>query len=191
MSIRDGCPAWGSGRFKKSGPLHTGKQHPRGKACGRQFVSEATQRRMDEADRLVVERVLCEKLSLHGLCRAVGVSIRGLRDVITGCFAALPEHLPMQPVASSRAGLLGWLEVEADEPEGFVQRKAHPQGLWPARDRQTRPIVACPGRDLSRDSARQLWCKSSMKGVVKSRPHHCWLQRAFLATSPQSGLHIR
>src|SRR5262249_20576754 len=102
MSIRDACPKCGSGRFKKNGHIHNGKQNHRCKACSRQFVLEATKRVIDEEDRQLVERLLCEKISLHGICRTIGVSIRWLMDFMVACFAAVPEHLQVQPVASSR-----------------------------------------------------------------------------------------
>jgi IS1 family transposase len=107
--------------------------------------------------RTVVERLLCEKISLHGICRAIGVSIRWLMDFMIACFAALPEHLHIQPVASSREVLLGCLEVEADELWSFVQKKANGQWLWIAMDKQTCQILAFHVGDRSRDSAKQLW----------------------------------
>src|SRR5262249_33485964 len=111
MSIRDTCPECGSERYKKNGHMHNGKQNQQCKDCGRQFVVDATKRVVDEEQRTVVERLLCEKISLHGICRAIGVSIRWLMDFMVACFAAVPEHLHVQPVASSGEVLLGGLEV--------------------------------------------------------------------------------
>jgi insertion element IS1 protein InsB len=155
--MRDACPECGSQLFKKNGHIHTGKQNHQCKECGRQFVVDATDRVIDEEQRKVVERLLCEKISLHGICRVIGVSIRWLMDFMVARFAAVPEHLHVQPVASSCEVQLGCLEVEADELWSFVQRKANPQWLWLAMDRQTRQIVAFHVGDRSRDSARQLW----------------------------------
>ena len=100
---------------KKNGHIPNGKQNHRCKACGRQFVSDVTKRVIVAEHRTVVERLLCEKISLHGICRTIGISIRWLLDFMTACFAALPEHLNIPPVASSREVLLGCLEVETDE----------------------------------------------------------------------------
>jgi len=159
MSIRDMCPECGSERYKKNGHIHNGKQNHQCKDCGRQFVVDATKRVIDEEQRTLVERLLCEKISLHGICRAIGVSIRWLMDFMVACFAAVPEHLHVQPVASSGEVLLGCLEVEADELWSFVQKKANPHWLWLAMDKQTRQIIAFHIGDRSRDSARQLWAK--------------------------------
>jgi insertion element IS1 protein InsB len=78
-------------------------------------------------------------------------------DFLGARFAAVPEHLPVQPVASSSDVVLSCLEVEADEMWSFVQKKADPHWLWLAMDQQTRPILACYVGDRSRASAKQLW----------------------------------
>jgi IS1 family transposase len=159
MSIRDACPECGSGRFKKNGHIHNGKQNHRCNGCGRQFVGGATKRMIAEEDRLLVERLLCEKISLHGICRTIGVSIRWLMDFMVTCFTAVPEHLHVLPVASSHEVLLGCLEGEADELWSFVRKKANPYWVWLAMDKQTRQILAFHIGDRSRDSAKQLWAK--------------------------------
>jgi len=46
---------------------------------------------------------------------------------LTACFAALPDHLHVRPVAAPRDVLIGRLEVEADEMGGFVKQKANKQ----------------------------------------------------------------
>jgi IS1 family transposase len=148
-------PECGSPRFKKNGHIHNGKQNHQCKTCGRQFVVDATNRVIDAAHRLVVERLLCETISLHGICRALGVSMRWLMDFMVARFAAVPEHLPVQPVVSSCDVVLGCLEVEADELWSFVQNKTNPH--WLAMDKQTRQIIAFYVGDRSRDSAKQLW----------------------------------
>jgi hypothetical protein len=76
ISVRDRCPEGGFQQFKKNGHIHTGKQNHQGKGWGRQFVADATNRGIGEEQRTLVERLLCEKISLHGICRAIGVSMR-------------------------------------------------------------------------------------------------------------------
>jgi len=90
---------------------------------------DATHRLIDQEHRLVVERLLCEKISLHGICRAIGVSIRWLMDFMVSRFATAPEQLHVQPVAASPNILIACLAVEADELWSFVQKKANPQAL--------------------------------------------------------------
>jgi hypothetical protein len=157
MVVREACPACGSKRFKRNGHLHTGQQNHQCKACGRQFVLQADKRVIDEELRALVERLLCEKISLHGLCRAVGVSIRWLMGFIAARFAALPAHLPVVPIVAPREGSIGRLEVEADELWSFVAKKANKQWMWIAMDKQTRQILAFPIGDRSHESTQQLW----------------------------------
>jgi insertion element IS1 protein InsB len=102
MVVREVCPACGSQHFKKNGHIHTGKQNHQCQACGRQFVLHADNRVIHEEQRALVERLLREKISLHGICRAVGVSIRWLMDFMVARFKALPDHLHVQPVAMDR-----------------------------------------------------------------------------------------
>ena len=117
-----GNPECGS-TIQENGHMHNGKQNHQCKACGRQFVADATNRVIVEEQRTLVERLLCEKISLHGICRAIGVSIRWLMDFIVARFAAVPEHLHVQPIAASHAVLIGCLDMEADELWSFVQRR--------------------------------------------------------------------
>ena len=142
MSIREACPECGSQLFKKNGHIHNGKQNHHCKTRGRQFVADAANRVIDAGYRAVVERLLCEKISLHGICRALGVSIRWLMDFMVACFAAAPAHLHVQPVTSSCDRVLGCLEDEADELWSYVQKKATPQWHGLALDKQPRQIIA-------------------------------------------------
>ena len=154
LSIREACPECGSPRFKKNGHLHNGKQNRQSKTCGRHFVVDATNRRIDAAHRSVAERLLCERISLHGICRVLGIRIRWLMDFTVARFAATPAHLHVQPVVSSCDVVLGCLEVEAEELWSFVQKKTNPHWLWLAMDKQTRQILAFYVGDRSRASAK-------------------------------------
>jgi transposase-like protein len=90
MSVREACPECGSQVFKKNGHIHNGKQNHQCKDCGRQFVVDAPHREIGAEQRPGVDRLLCEKISLHGICRVLGVSIRWLMDFMVARFAALP-----------------------------------------------------------------------------------------------------
>jgi insertion element IS1 protein InsB len=76
---------------------------------------------------------------------------------IVARFAALPDHLHVLPVAAPREGIIGRLEVEADEMWSFVAKKANKQWVWIAMDKQTRQIIAFHVGDRSHESAKQLW----------------------------------
>jgi insertion element IS1 protein InsB len=105
----------------------------------------------------MVARLLCEHIALHGICRAVGVSLWWLMDFLVGRFAALPDHLPGLPVVAPREVLIGRLEVEADAMGSFVATKANKQWVWIAMDTQTRHILAFHVGDRSHARAQQVW----------------------------------
>jgi insertion element IS1 protein InsB len=72
MIIRDGCPQCQSPKSKKNGHIHNGKQNYQCKDCGRQFVDCFAQDLVSDDTRALIERLLVERISLRGICRAVG-----------------------------------------------------------------------------------------------------------------------
>jgi insertion element IS1 protein InsB len=159
MVIRDVCPRCQSPKFKKNGHIHNGKQNHHGHDCGRQFVDGFEQYLIAEAKRTLIERLLLERLSLRGICRAVGVTLKWLLGFLVQCFGALPDHLHVQSVSCTRDVLIQRLEVEADELASFVQKKAHKQWVWIAMDATTRQVIAFHVGDRSHTSAEHLWAK--------------------------------
>ena len=75
MVVREACPQGGLKEFTKNGHIHNGKQNHLCKAWGSQFVFCVTNRTISEEQRALVERLLCEKIFLHSICRAVDIGI--------------------------------------------------------------------------------------------------------------------
>jgi insertion element IS1 protein InsB len=159
MVVRDACPGCGSTQFKKNGHIPSGKQNHQCKACGRQFVASAEDRIIADEQRTLIEHLLRERLSLRGICRAVGVSLTWLLRFMVERFAACPERLHVQPPAGPTEVVIRQLEAEADEMWSFVGRRANQQWIWIAMDARTRQVIAFHAGDHSRDSAKQLWAK--------------------------------
>jgi insertion element IS1 protein InsB len=157
MIVRDACPACGSTQFKKNGHTHNGKQNHQCKACPRQFVTEASEQSIPPEQRTLIERLLCERISLRGICRAVGVSLPWLLHFMVECFAACPDHLHVQLPKGPTHVVLHLLEAEADELWSFVQKKANKPWIWIAMDATTRKIIAFHVGDRGRESAQALW----------------------------------
>ena len=157
MVVRDACPGCGSTQFKNNGHIHGGKQNHQCKACGRQFVASAEDRSISYEQRTLIEHLLRERISLRGICRAVGVSLTWLLHFMGGRFAACPDHLHVQLLGSPTDVVIRQLEAEADEMWSFVMKKANKQWIWIAMDAKTRQIIAFHVGDRSRDSARELW----------------------------------
>ena len=157
MRIRDICPACGSSRYKKNGHTRHGKQNHQCKACERQFSTTADDYLIADERRTRVEHLLRERISLRGICRAVGVSLTRLLHFMVECFTACPEDLHVQLPAQPTAVVLSRLEAEADEMWSFVQKKANKQWMWIAMDAKTRQIIAFHVGDRSGESGKALW----------------------------------
>jgi hypothetical protein len=94
-------------------------------------------------------------------------------DFIVARFAAVPEHLHVQPVVSSGEVLLGCLEVEAEELWSFVQKKVNPHWVWIAMDKQTRQGIALHGGTAARTlpnsyGPRSQQCTASREPSIRS-----------------------
>jgi insertion element IS1 protein InsB len=159
MVLRDVCPQCKSPKYKKNGHIHTGKQNHQCQNCGRQFVQSFAQYRISDDTRALIERLLVERISLRGICRAVGVGLKWLLGFLVQCVKALPEHLHVQPITCDGYVMMQRLEVEADEMSSFVQTKANRQWIWIAMDAKSRQVIAFHVGDRSRRSAKRLWAK--------------------------------
>jgi transposase-like protein len=115
MVISESCPACGSTRYKKNGHTRHGKQHHLCKNCERQFSAGAANRLIAAERRAEIADLLRERLSLRGICRAMGVSLTWLLHFMVECFASCPAHLHVQLPARPAKVLLYRLEAEADE----------------------------------------------------------------------------
>jgi IS1 family transposase/transposase-like protein len=187
MIKRETCPQCGSNQYKENGRIHTGKQNYKCKNCGRAFVLVPENHIVTEAQRAVIERLLLERISLHGICRVIGVGLRWLLYFMVERFTAAPEHLYVQPASGTQRVILHRLEAEVDELWSFVGRRANRQWVWIAMDAMTRQIIAFHVRNRSRQSAQELWekipavyqeqarfytdCYEAYKGVIPSAQH--------------------
>src|SRR5512144_42636 len=194
MNSTDTCPQCGSMNYKRNGRIHTGKQNHRCKDCGRQFVLSAENRLISDAERALVKRLLNERLSLRGICRAVRVSLRWLVDFVVGGYAAAPDDLKVRLPEQPDEIIVQRLVVEADEAWSFVSKKTNPQWLWLALEVQSRQVIAFYVGDRSRKSARKLWKKipavyryqatfytdghAAYQGVIPSAQHQVITKKA-------------
>ena len=127
MVIPEACPECDSTRFKKNGHTRHGKQNHRCKDCSRQFSAGPDNLIITPERRAVIENLLCERISLRGICRAISVSLTWLLHFMVESFAACPDHLQAQLPANPTKVWIRGLEAEADELWSFVQKKANKQ----------------------------------------------------------------
>lgn len=91
----------------------------------------------------MIKRLLLERLSLLGICRVMGVSLRWLLTFIAELYDTLPDDLNVQmPRNSGRRVKLLRLQAEADEMWSFVGRKQNKQWVWIAIDVESKQIIA-------------------------------------------------
>jgi len=159
MVIRDVCPRCQSTTYKKNGHIRNGKQNYQCKNCGRQFVDCFEQHLVSDETRDLIERLLLERISLRGICRAVKVGLKWLLGFIVTCFEALPDHLNVQPISCDQDVMIQRLEVAADEMASYVRKKSNKQWIWLAMDARTYQIIAFYVAHRSRKSANKLWAK--------------------------------
>ena len=194
MVVRDTCPACGAHRYKKNGHTRHGKQNHQCKACGRQFTAEAMDHSITTEQRRRIEHLLCERLSLRGICRAVGVSLTWLLHFMVECFTACPDDLHVPLPTRPTAVVVSRLAAEADEMWSFVQKKANKQWIWIAMDATTRQIIAFHVGDRSGVSGKALWANIPLayreqatfhtdqyevyKGVIPAGQHHAITKKA-------------
>jgi insertion element IS1 protein InsB len=112
-----------------------------------------------EEQRTLIARLLLERISLRGICRAVGVGLRWLLRFMVEQFQAAPEHLYVQPPANTPAVILQRLEAEVDELWSFVGKKANRQWVWIALDATTPQVIAFHVGDRSGQRDPALWEK--------------------------------
>ena len=194
MVIRDVCPRCKSPKYKKNGHIHNGKQHHHCHDCGRQFVQCCEPYLISDDKRGLIKRLLVERISLRGICRAVGVTLKWLLGFLVQCCEALPDHLHVQPVSYQHDVLIQRLEVEADALASFVQQKANKPWVWIAMDAKTRQIIAFHVGDRSGEGGKALWANIPLvyreqatfhtdqynvyKGVIPAEQHRAITKKA-------------
>ena len=95
------CARCGGGRTIKNGHIHNGKQRYLCRDCGRQFVEAPAQQPVSKATRELIDRLLCERLPLAGVCRAVGVSESWLQEYVNEKYENVPRRAELAPRAGA------------------------------------------------------------------------------------------
>ena len=107
------CPRCGLSHIKRNGHPSYGEQNYQSKRCGRQFVEDS--QHVSEEKKALIKRLLLERLSLRGSCRAAEVSLTWLLGFIAEIYAELPDDLNVKIGEARGIVQLLRLEAEADE----------------------------------------------------------------------------
>jgi IS1 family transposase len=145
------CPECHSDQIIKNGSIHNGKPKYSCKDCRRQFVADPQDRRIPDATKALIDKLLLERISLAGIARAVGVSERWLQTYVNKKYADQPRQVQVRSKPKGR------LTVECDELWSFVGNKNQKQWVWLALDRETREIIGVAVGARDEATAQQLW----------------------------------
>lgn len=155
--MRTCCPSCGSDAFKKNGINQHGDQNHKCLVCDRQFVLDPQNKIITDETKGLIRRLLLEKLSLRGICRAAQVSQPWLLNFIQQEYAQVSRDLNVK-VPPEATGLI--LErLEADELWSFVGKKKNQVWIWLALDATTRQIVAIHAGGRTEHDAKTFWAE--------------------------------
>jgi transposase-like protein len=77
----------------KNGTIHSGKPKWKCKECGRQFVVNPSHRRISDDTKQTIDKLLLERISLAGIVRVTGVSLRWLQYYVNAKYATVPRSV--------------------------------------------------------------------------------------------------
>src|SRR6478672_642697 len=87
------CPACDSTHIVKNGKIHNGKQNYKCRNCGRQFVQDPQNKIIDPATKMLIDKLLLEKIPLAGIARVTGVSEPWLQHYVNQKYQAVPRQV--------------------------------------------------------------------------------------------------
>jgi len=85
------CPSCSSLRVVKNGLIHNGKQNHKCKDCGRQFVEDPQQKRIDPQTKALIDKLLLEKIPLAGIARVCDGSESWLQEYVNCKYAEVSQ----------------------------------------------------------------------------------------------------
>ena len=147
------CPRCGSQTIVKNGSIHNKKQKYACKECGRQFIENPQNKNQPISEDIVkiIDKLLLERLSLAGIARVTGVSIRWLQNYVNEKYSQIEKKVKVTKKSKRR------LTIECDEMWSFVQNKKAKYWIWLAIDVETREIVGVHIGQRDVQAAQKLW----------------------------------
>lgn len=112
------CSHCSSENTKKNGHTHYGKQNYLCHTCNRQFVEGGQEWFVNESDKILINKLLLERISLSGICRVCDVSQQWLLSYIKELYKALPDDLNAD---LSIPDLDSYLSERIDEEIGRIE----------------------------------------------------------------------
>lgn len=120
------CSHCGSEQVKKNGHTHYGKQNYLCYECNRQFVENGQDWFVNESDKVLINKLLLERISLAGICRVCTISEKWLLSYIKALYSALPDDLNADLVLPDiEAYLADRMEEEISRLSGIKKIQLH------------------------------------------------------------------
>ena len=158
------CPRCHSHKIIKNGNTYYGKQNHKCKNCARQFVLD-NNHTVDEVLKEIARRTLLERISLRGICRLIGVSLKWMLNFAVQTWAEAPDDLGILPKllkigSPKKIQVIG---LQLDEMWSFVQCKEQKAWIWVVFEPESRQVIAFYIGDRSKVSMKELWQKIPLK----------------------------
>ncbi len=160
------CPHCKSKKVTKNGHTRHQKQNYECQKCYSQFSENPQNRKISESQKAQIRKLLLERLSLSGICRVIGCSLRWLLSFIVEIYRELPHDLNIKIRRANKACLIR-LNIEADEMWSFVGKKENKQWIWLALDPDTKQIIGYHVGDRSQESAKALF--NSLPAIYRNQ----------------------
>jgi len=159
------CPKCHTTQVKKNGKVaSTNKQNYKCKACNTQFSdpeSRAIQAAAKALKRKIILKLLNERISLRGICRAMEISLSWLLRTLLKLIHKLPDDLHFNaakiPNHYCRHFYLQRIDYQADEMWSYVGNKKNKRWIWICMEQHSRQIVAFYVGSRDTSSAQSLW----------------------------------
>jgi len=122
-------PSRRSEKIKKNGHIHNGRQNYQCRECKREFAGTPEKKNIYGGRKELIKKLLPERLSLRGICRAMNVSLAWPLMFFRQITDAVPEETgAVRPEKSGTA-------VETGEMRSSAGRKKNKKRIRPAADR--------------------------------------------------------
>jgi DNA-directed RNA polymerase subunit RPC12/RpoP len=125
------CSHCGRENTKKNGHTHYGKQNYYCHDCQRQFVEGGQGWFVSDSDKVLINKLLLERISLSGICRVCDVSQAWLLNYIKELYANLPDGLNADlSLPDIESYLADRMEEEIDKIAAIKKIRLHYRAMF-------------------------------------------------------------
>lgn len=157
------CPRCLGTNIKKNGFTNYLKPCHKCKDCKHKFVDKGQDWFISSDKKVLIKRLLLERLSLRGICRVMDISMSWLLQFIKEIYSELPDDLNckinLKKVKQNDRYYIKLVVNEADELWSWVKKRDNVYYIWLVMHKESRQIIAFHVGDRSGESAKDLWEK--------------------------------